>query len=130
MARLCASGLWKPYPGNHSGIHRNLALAVGTIVSSPPGHEDATDGGAADEAGLPSPHINPMLELEEAFHSGGVDVVRDRRATQCDCFPEYGLQGGVETIKLCPLEVPRHPPGPDAGAVEALVGINVSHAVQ
>ena len=66
------------FPGNHSGIHRNLVLAAGAIVRSPAGHEDAVDRCAADQAGLPGAEINPMLELEEAFHTGGVDIVRNR----------------------------------------------------
>jgi hypothetical protein len=71
-----------------------------------------------------------MLKLEEAFHSGGVHIVRNGRAAQCDGFSEYGLQCGVETIKFCPLEVHRHPARPDAGAEEALIGINVSYSVE
>jgi hypothetical protein len=71
-----------------------------------------------------------MLELEEAFHSRRIHVVRNGRATQGYRLPEYGLQGGVQAIKLCPFEVLRHPTGPDAGAEEALVGINVSYAVK
>src|SRR5271156_6549185 len=114
--RLAASGLWKPCPGNHSGIHRNLALAVGTIVGSPASDQEAADGGAADQAGFPGAQINPMLELEEAFHPRRVHIVRNGRATQGDGFAEYGLQSGVETIQLCPLEAPRHPAGPDPGA--------------
>ena|SRR5271156_6022714 len=106
----------EPNLGNHSGIHRNLALAVGTIVCSPTSHEDAMDGGAANQAGLSSPHIHPMLELEEAFHPGRVDIIRNGRATQGYGLAQHGLQGGVQTVKLCPLEVPRHPAGTDTGA--------------
>ena len=65
----------EPYLGDHSGIHRNLALAVRTIVCSAASQKDATDGCAADQARLSSPHINPMLELEEAFHPRRVDIV-------------------------------------------------------
>ena len=125
-----ASDLWKPHAGNHSGIHRNLALAVGTIVCPPAAYNDAANGGTADQARLPGSHIHPMLKLEEAFHSGGVHIVRNGRAAQCDGFSEYGLQCGVETIKFCPLEVQSHPARPDAGAEQTLVGVDVAYPVQ
>ncbi len=43
---------------------------------------------------------------------------------------QYSLQRGMQTIEFCPLQVLSHPAGPDAGAEETLVGINISHAVQ
>ena len=75
LRRPFASDLWKPPASNHSGIHRNLALAVGAIVCSPTGHHDAADRGPADQAGLSSPHINPVLELEKSFDALRIHIV-------------------------------------------------------
>jgi hypothetical protein len=71
-----------------------------------------------------------MLQLEEAFHPSRIHIVRNGRATHGYRLAEYGLQGGVQTVQLCPFEVLRHPAGPDAGAEETFVGINVSYSVE
>ena len=99
-------------------------------MGSPAGHEDAPDRCAAHQTWLPGAEIDPVLELEKAFDTGRIDVVRNRRSAQRDCLLEDSLQGGVQAVKFGSLQVASHSPRPDSGAEEALIGIDIAHSVQ
>ena len=94
------------------------------------GQDHASNRCSAHQAWLPGAEIDPMLELEEACYSGGIHVVGYGRATERDGFPEDALQAGMQTVKFRPLQVASHPAGPDTGAEETLVGIDISHSMQ
>ena len=53
-------------------------LAVGTIVGSAAGQDDALNGGLAAPAGLTRPLVDTVLHLEKAALAVGADVVGDR----------------------------------------------------
>ena len=99
-------------------------------MGTPACDEGAADRGAANQTGLAGPHIDPVLELEEAGDAVGIDVVRDGGASERDGFPQDLLQGGVELAELEPAEASCHADGADAGTEEALVGVDVADAVQ
>jgi hypothetical protein len=82
LPNLAVSGLWKPCGHNDSGIHRNLALAVRTIVRSPAGQDHAPNRSPTHQAGLSGAHVDTMLELEEAFDTVRVHIIRNRRPAQ------------------------------------------------
>ena len=72
--------LWKNLcrktPKNHIGVF--LHLAPGTIMRPPPSQQNAPDRRLAAEAGEPRAQVDAVLQLEEAAHSIGVDIIADR----------------------------------------------------
>ncbi len=74
--------------------------------------------------------VNLVLELEEASDAVGVDVVGDGGAAELDGVGEDLLEGGVETGELGAGEAAGVAGGADAGAEEALVGVDVADAVE
>ena len=58
--------------------------------------DDLLDGRAADKAGLCGPHVDFVLELEEATHTVGVDVVGDGGAAEFDGVLENVAQRFAE----------------------------------
>jgi hypothetical protein len=59
-------------------------LAFWAEVGAAAGDGDFLDGRFADEAGLAGAPVDLVLELEEAAHAVGVDVVGDGRAAELD----------------------------------------------
>jgi hypothetical protein len=70
------SGLWKPGPGNDSGIHRKLPLTVGTVVSSTPTYDEPANGGGTHQTRLASAEVDPVLQLEKTCDTVRIHVVR------------------------------------------------------
>jgi hypothetical protein len=91
------------------------------------GDEDASDGGCAAAAGLAGALIHAVLDLERAGVSVGVDVIGDRRATQADGVTKNVKEGEAETFELGAGKAAGAAGGADAGAEEALVGVNVAY---
>jgi hypothetical protein len=112
------------------GLGQNLALAVEAIVRAAASQNHASNRCSAHQAWLPGAEIDPMLELEEARHTGGIHVVGYGRTTERDGFPENALQAGMQAVQFRPLQVASHTAGPDTGAEETLVGIDISHSMQ
>ena len=92
--------------------------------------EDAPNRRSANQARLLGAEIYPVLELEEALYSGRVHIIGNRRAAERNCLPKDALQAGVQAVKFRSLQVASHPARPDSRPEEALIGINISHAVQ
>lgn len=58
-----------------NGFARALMLAEGAIMRAAARHQDATDGTLAAAAGLTGALVNAVLQLKEAAHAVGIDVV-------------------------------------------------------
>ena len=102
-------------------------LAMGAEVGAAAGDHDFPDGSFADEAGLAGALVDAMLELEESANSVGVDVVGDGRSTAADGVAEDFAQRPAQAFELAAGEAAGLAARPDAGAEEALVGIDVAH---
>jgi hypothetical protein len=85
-------------------------------MRAPAGQEHAPNRSAAYQAGLPGAHIDAMLELEEAFLTGRIHIIRNRRPTQRDCLCEDALHAGMEAIQFGSFQPGRHSARADAGA--------------
>ena len=62
--------------------------------------EDAPNRRSANQARLLGAEIYPVLELEEAFPTVRVHIVRNRRSSQRNCLCEDALYAGMEAIQF------------------------------
>jgi hypothetical protein len=95
-------------------------------MGSPPGQKDTADGRLAPPAGLPGAQVNAVLELEEAAHPVGIDIIGHRRSAQADRVRENLAQRDAQPFKLRAREPARSPPRPDSRMKQALVRIDVA----
>ncbi len=61
-------------------------MALRAVVAAASGDDDTLDRSLADEAWLGFTSIDTVLELEESFFAVGINIVRNRRAAEGDCF--------------------------------------------
>src|ERR1039457_5175352 len=94
----------------------------------PSSQHDAQDRGLAAAARQPCAQVDAVLELKEPSHSVGVHIIGDRGAAQPDGVLQNLAQGEPQPLKLHPGHPPRPPARPDAGAKQALVGVDVAHS--
>lgn len=92
------------------------------------GDEDAADGGSTSAAGEAGTLVDAMLHLEEAGLASGIDVIGDRGSAQTNGVLEDLAECETEALEFSAGEAARHAAGVDAGAEEALVGIDVADA--
>lgn len=105
-------------------------LAGGAEVGAAASDEEALDGGAAGEAGLAGAEIDAVLELEEAADAVSIDIVGDRGAAELDGVGEHVDQGLAQADEFGAGEASGMAAGTDPGTEEALVGVDVAHAVK
>src|SRR5579864_6084597 len=84
----------------------------------------------AHQARLTFSPIDPMLELEEALFSVGVYVVGNRRPSGGDGLLQHLLQSMVQLGVFRTRDGGRPPPGPNSGAEQAFICVDVSHSMQ
>ena len=94
------------------------------------GENDAADGGSADAAGLAFAAIDAVLNLEKAGFTIGIDVVGNGRAAGADGRLQDRLKSRAEAVKAGAGQAAGHARGTDAGAEEALVGVDVPYSVE
>jgi len=97
-------------------------------MSAPSGKLDPPNGRRAGDARLAGSLVNAVLELEEAVIPICIDVVGNRRAAEADGLPQNLPEGLAEPSELGPRQLTGPPVRPDAGAEEALVGINIAYS--
>src|SRR6185437_10016478 len=105
-------------------------LAVGAEVGAASGEGDALDWGSADAAGFAGAHVDIVMELEEAGDAIGVYIVGDGGAAEFDGVLQNVDQCGTETGELVAGEAAGLTAGTNAGAEEALVGVDIADAVE
>src|SRR5215813_3794083 len=87
--------------------------------------DNPLDRGSAHQTWFSFASIDPMFQLEEPFLAVGVNVVADRRASGLDCLAQHLQQPFVQFLQLRSAERCGTTPGPDLGAKQRLVGIDV-----
>ncbi len=92
------------------------------------GENDALNGRFADEAGFSEALIDPVLELEEATDTVGIDIIGDRRTTEPDGALQNFTKGEAEAFEFISSQAARLATRPNASAEEALVGVDIAHA--
>ena len=71
-----------------------------------------------------------MLQLEEAPHPIGINIIRNRGATQPDGMLEHLTESQAQPFQFGLGEAASRFAWPDAGVEEALIGIDVAYARQ
>src|ERR1035438_2716282 len=104
-----------------------LSLAPRTIVRPPSCHHNPPDRCLAAAAGKPCAQVDAVLQLEEAAHPVGVHIIRDRRTAQPDSVLQHLNQSQPQLFQFRLGQLSAPAPRPDAGAKQALVGVDVSH---
>ena len=61
-------------------LNSGSVLAVRAEVGAATGDENSANGGAADQAGLTSPEIDLVFQLEKALLSGSIHIIGNRGA--------------------------------------------------
>ena len=102
-------------------------LAVGAVVGAAAGNDDALDGCFAGETGLTGALIDAVLELEKAAHAFGIDVVGNGGTAEADCVVEDLAEDETQALEFDAGEVSGAAAGANAGAKEALVGVDVAY---
>ena len=90
--------------------------------------ENSANWCAASAAGLTCPQVDAMLQLEETAHSVGVDIIRNRGAAEADGMLQHGLQRRSQAFQFGPGQPAGTPARTDAGAEQALIGVDVAYA--
>lgn len=88
-------------------------------------HHNAPDLACANKARLAPALINPVFQLEKAPHAFRIHVIGDRRAAQTNRILKYALKRLPEPFQFAASEPARALPGPDAGAEQAFVGVDI-----
>ena len=112
----------------HKSIEPVLLLALRTVVGAASGHHNPTNRRLAVPAGLAGPLVDPVFQLEEAAHPVRIHIVGNRRASQPDGLLQNFAQGEPQPFQLCPAQPSCPAPGPQSGAKQALVSIDVAHS--
>src|ERR1700727_1238868 len=107
-----------------------LLLAGRAIMSSAPRQNRSPDRCPAGKARLPAPEIDPMLQLEEAANPIRIHIVRNRRSAQLNGMLQHNLQRRAQPFELLPGQPPGHSFRSDSRPKQALIGINIPHAMQ
>jgi len=71
-----------------------------------------------------------MFQLKETANPIRIDIIRYGRSAQLDGMPQNSLKRCAQPPKLLLAEPSSHSRGPNAGAEEAFIGINIAHPVQ
>ncbi len=90
--------------------------------------ENAADESSAAAARLARALVNAVFDLERTRISVGVDVIRYRGAAQANGVAKNVAESEAEAFELGVCKAAGAACGANAGAEEALVGINVAHA--
>ena len=132
------SAFWNAKPARNSKNSRCLSvLALRTVVRTPASDQNGSAAGQRmrrmgvpqTAAGLPGAQVDAVLELEESAHAVRVDIIGNRGAAQADGMLKNAAGGpGARRSSSARVRRPAARPGPDAGAEEAFVGIDVAHA--
>ncbi len=72
-------------------------------MSAAAAYQDAPNRSSANQARQAGTEIDPVFELEEAFDSGRIHVVRNRGSAQRNCLSKDTLQAGVQPVEFCAL---------------------------
>ena len=104
-----------------------LVLTVGTIMGAAAGDCDALDGCFAGEAGLAGALVDVVLELEKAARAFGIDIVGNGGTAEADCALEDFAHGEPEALEFDAGEASGAAARANAGAKEALVGVDVAY---
>jgi hypothetical protein len=94
------------------------------------GYDCAADGCAAAETLFAVALINAVAQLEASALAFGVHVIGNGGASQADGFEKHPADGSMEFAKLGGLERGSQTRGMNAGAPQAFVRVDVSHASQ
>src|SRR5690242_14100628 len=105
-------------------------LAFRAVVAASSPNYNPLDGSSANQARLPFPSIDPVLQLEEALPPVGIDVVGYRGTAKRNRLSEHLLHRRVELPQLLTSDARPPPPRPDARPEQRLIGVNVPHPAQ
>jgi hypothetical protein len=105
----------------------DLSLAFGAIVGSATSNQYALDGCAATPTRLAGALVHAMLQLEEAAHAVGIDIIGHGRPAETNGMAEHLTQREPKPAVFGDRNAMCAPARPDARAKKALVGINVAH---
>src|SRR5580692_5027818 len=95
-------------------VHSLLALRA--IVAAAAGYYDTLDGRFADQAGFAFAAVYALLQLEEAFFTVGIYVVRDGVAAEGNRFPKNFFYRSEQLGELVAVNGGGAAPGADSGA--------------
>jgi len=91
------------------------------------GEQNAADRRLAAEAGEAGSQVDTVLELEEATHPVGVNIVRDRRPAQPDGVLQDFAEGQPQTFEFGSGQPSTQAARTNSRTKETFVGVNVSH---
>jgi hypothetical protein len=80
-------------------------------TAAPDNH--ALEYGFANQAWFAFPTVNPVLQLEKPLFAIGVNVIRNRGATQGNCLPQHFLNGLVKPSQVLMRKRRCPPPRPN-----------------
>src|SRR5256885_3876844 len=94
------------------------------------GDHDAFDDAFASAASLALATIHAMPELEISGLAGDVNVIRNGRAASSDGLPQHGLQMFAQCFEFRTRNGRGSPAGPNAGAMQRFIGVDIAHTPQ
>src|SRR5258707_2091204 len=105
-------------------------LAFGAVVAAATGYDYGLEGRLAYQTRFPFPAVDPMLELEGAFFSVRVHIVRNRRTAQGDCFLQDFFYGQEKLSQLRMRDRSSAPPRPNSSAKQGFIRVDIPHSPQ
>ncbi len=95
----------------------------------------ATDGNLLDrrlalETGFTLASVSAMPKLEKSLFAVSINIIGNRRTSSADGLLQYLLQRGMQLVEFSPRQRVGASPGTHACANQALIRVDVSHAMQ
>src|SRR5579872_1986955 len=92
--------------------------------------QDAADRRSAHRTGLSFSAVNAVALLKAAAAAAGIHIVGNRGATPLDGLDQHFLNRPIQAAGTLAREPGGDGSRVDAGAVQRLIGINISHPAQ
>jgi len=86
----------------------------------PPSQNGPPNRRLADEARLPAPQINPVLQLKEPPNPIRIHIIRHRRPAQLNRMPQNSLQRPMQPGQFFLFQSPSFASRPDPSPKQAL----------
>lgn len=104
------------------------ALAFGAEMSPASSQKNALNWSSAASARLACAEVDAMLELKEAAHAVGINVIGNGRPSKPDRVRQHLAQCFAQPLEFVAGQTAGSTTWPDAGMKQALVSIYIAHA--
>ena len=99
-------------------------------MCSPTADRDLLDGRLALETGFAFASVSAMPKLEKSLFAVSINIIGNRRTSSADGLLQYLLQRGMQLVEFSPRQGVGPSLGTHACTNQALIRVDVSHAVQ